>query len=113
MLNIDELNKLGVDTENGLKKCLGKEDLYLKFVGMALADGNFDKLEAAITAGDLAAGFEAAHALKGVLANLSLDNILKPVSDMTEDLRAGKDLDYSNLLAKVKEERSKLLALSE
>ena len=44
-------------------------------------------------AGDKAAAFEMAHALKGVLGNLALTPIYKPLSEMTELLRAGKDPD--------------------
>jgi len=65
MLTIDELKALGADTEDGLKRCLGKEDFYLRMVRMALSDDGFERLKAAVETGNLDEGFERAHALKG------------------------------------------------
>ena len=70
-------------------------------VGMALQDANFEKLKDAIEAGDLDAAFDAAHALKGVMGNVSLTNLFEPVCAMTEDLRARKDIDYSGYITEI------------
>ena len=78
---------------------------------MALADQQFEQLEEAISAHDIRTAFEKAHALKGVLGNVSLTNLLEPVVEMTEDLRAGKDIDYSEPLSRMKTELGKLRAL--
>ena len=79
------------------------------------AAGKVFKIEAnvgaAVKAGDLTAGFEAAHALKGVLANLALTPVLKPVSELTEHLRARTEMDYTPLLAEAEQEMSKLLEI--
>lgn len=87
MLTIDKLQQFGADTQEGLGRCMNNEGLYLKLVGMILGDAGFGKLKDALTAGDLQAAFEAAHALKGVLGNLSLTPLYKPASDLTELLR--------------------------
>ena len=58
----------------------------------------FDKLKAATEAGDLQAGFEAAHALKGVLGNLSLTKMFDKCSELTELLRAKTETDYAPLV---------------
>ena len=60
---------------------------------------------------DLNAAFDAAHALKGVLGNLSLTPLVEPTSEMTELLRAGKDEDYQAWWNKIREQRDKLLAM--
>lgn len=62
-------------------------------------------------AGDLNAAFEHAHALKGVLANVSLTNVLEPIKDITEELRARTEKDYSDELDKIDEELAKVKAL--
>ena len=111
MLTIDALKELGADTESGLARCLNNEAFYLKFVGMAIDDKNYAALRTAVEAGDLRAGFEAAHALKGMLGNVSLTNILDPVLEMTEALRAGEERDYTPLLDKMDEELAKVKAL--
>ncbi len=78
---------------------------------MAVSDENFGKLREAVERDDLDAAFESAHALKGVLANVSLTNVLEPVKEITEDLRARKEKDYSEVLDKIDEELAKVKGL--
>ena len=87
MLTIETLQKFGADTKEGLGRCMNNEGLYLKLVGMVLGDAGFGKLKDALAAGDVQAAFEAAHALKGVLGNLSLTPLYVPASELTELLR--------------------------
>ena len=111
MLTIENLKALGANTDEGLARCLGKEDFYLRMVSMALADDGFEKLQAAVQNGDLNEGFERAHALKGVLSNVSLTTLSEPVSESTEELRARNDIDYSALLNRIDEELKKYRSL--
>ncbi len=113
MLTIKNLQECGVKTEEGLARCLNNEGFYLKMVNMALADANFGKLREAVERGDLKAGFEAAHALKGVLGNLSLTPVYNPVSEMTELLRAGEEADYEPLLKAMEEAKGAIQALAD
>ena len=91
MFTIEQLNEYGADTKEGLKRCMNMPDFYLRLVGMVAKDEHLAQLKEAVAAGNLEAGFEAAHALKGVLANLALTPVLKPVSEMTE-LLMGTDV---------------------
>lgn len=113
MLTIEALKTFGADADAGLKRCLNKEDFYFRLIGVALSDGNFEKLRDAVESGDLAAGFESAHALKGVLGNLALTPILNPVTEITELLRAGTQTDYSGYIAEILAKRDELKALCE
>ena len=61
-----------------------------------------------IAAKDLKAAFEAAHALKGVLGNLSLTPLYTPVVEITELLRSNTDMDYKSLLDTILEKRDEL-----
>lgn len=108
MLTVEDLKNFGADTEEGLGRCFGKEDFYIRLVGMIPDDPNFDTLAEKIKAGDLQGSFEAAHALKGVLGNLSLTPIYEPVSEMTELLRKKEEMDYMPLLAEVQKQRDRL-----
>ena len=81
MLTVDSLKAFGANTEEGLGRCMNNEAFYLRLVGMALQDGNYEALRTSLEAGDLKAAFEAAHSLKGVLANLALTPLLAPVND--------------------------------
>ena len=111
MLTIEKLQEFGVNTQEGLGRCMGNEGFYLKLVGMAAADGNFEKLSAAIEAGDLDGAFEASHALKGVLGNLSLTPLYAPASEMCELLRARTDTDYAPLLEQLLEAKDALTGM--
>ena len=87
MLTIEALKNYGANTDEGMARCFNNEAFYLRVVGMGLADANFDRLKDAMAAGDATAAFEAAHALKGSIGNLSLTPIYQPVSELTELLR--------------------------
>ena len=49
--------------------------------------------------------------MKGVLGNVGLVNVFAPVSEITEELRAGNDIDYSGHLEKIRTELEKYRAL--
>ena len=113
MLTIEKLKEYGANTAEGLERCMGNEAFYLRLIGMVTADANFERLPKALKAGDLEAAFDAAHALKGVLANLSLTPLLKPAVEITELLRSRRQEGCAPLLAELAAQREKLLALME
>jgi len=110
-MTIEELKALGVQTEEGLSRCLNNEAFYFRLIGMAVEDAAFEKLEEAVAAGDLTAAFEAAHSLKGVTGNLSLAPLYEPLSEMTELLRARKEADYAPYLEQIRCSRGAIRAL--
>ena len=110
-MNIETLKNFGANTDEGLARCFGMEDFYLKLVKTVPDEGNFDRLAEAVRANDLETAFECAHALKGVLGNLSLTPIYNPVSEMTEQLRAHAEADYSAELDEVLRQRELLRQL--
>ena len=97
MITIEKLQEFGANTEEGLTRCMKNEALYLRLVATAPNEKNFDKLRTALHAGDLDGAFEAAHALKGVLGNLSLTPLYEKAVEITELLRAKTEMDYSPL----------------
>lgn len=111
MLTIDALTNWGADTAEGLSRCFGNEALYLRLVKMVPAEKNFDLLAAAVNSGDTKAAFEAAHALKGVLGNLSLTPMYDVSAEMTELLREGAEADYAAMLAVLLEQKEALAAI--
>ena len=110
MLTIEKLRAWGADVDEAMARCLNNEAFYLRLVDKGLQDPNFDRLKEAIAAGDLDRAFEAAHALKGVLANLALTPVLDPVREITELLRARTQKDYAPLLAEIDEQKARLLS---
>ena len=113
MITVEKLRSIGISPEDGLGRCLNNEEFYLSLVKMIPGDEGFSKLEEALGKRDLDAAFEAAHALKGVLGNLSLNTIYDPVVEITELLRARTDTDYSDLMADILAKRDRLKALCE
>ncbi len=112
MLTIEILNNYGANTAEGLERCLQDEDFYLDLVPTALEKDSYEALDNAIKANDLDGAFEAAHALKGVLANLALTPLFEPASEMTELLRARTQMDYAPLMKKVWDERQRLMDMA-
>lgn len=111
MLTIDGLRAFGANVDEGLARCMNNEGFYLRMVGMVLNDANFEKLSQAVQAGDLDACFEASHALKGVLANLSLTPMQNLASEMCELFRSRTQMDYAPMLAQLLAKREELAAL--
>ena len=110
MLTIQKLQEYGVNTKEGLARCMNMEKFYFRMLGMGLKNDSFDKLEKCLAEGNLEDAFEQAHALKGVVGNLAISPIFVPLSDLTEALRAKKDLDYVELYKPIKEFRDKLVS---
>ena len=69
-MTLDDLIAFGANVDEGLGRCMNNEGFYLRLVESLKGEKGFESLKAAIDAGDLDAAFEAAHALKGVLAAL-------------------------------------------
>ncbi|MBQ8923729.1 MAG: Hpt domain-containing protein [Lachnospiraceae bacterium] len=111
MLTLNDMIEFGADTETALKRCAGKEELYLRLVKKVPDSEEFEKLEAAVSEKDYDKAFDIAHGLKGVLLNLSITPIADPVSEMTEYLRNKEDRDYSAYLTEMMSQREKLKAL--
>ena len=108
MLTIEALKEFGADTDEGVARCFGNGDFYLSLVKTVPEEKKFDELKEAIEKGDLDLAFEHAHALKGVLANLSLSPIADPVIEMTESLRVRKKIDYMPLLEETLKKKEEL-----
>ena len=113
MLTIDKLNAYGANTKEGLARCMGNEALYLRLAASAAGLPDFERLSGRIGERDLKGAFEAAHALKGVLGNLSLTPLYEKVCKITELLRGQADVDYQPHLDQIAALRADLKALAD
>ena len=111
MLTIEGLQALGVNTQEGLERCLNNEAFYFRLVTKALEDDHVERLQAAIDANDLDTAFELVHALKGVFGNLALTPLFDIVNEMTERLRNREQIDYTDYLTAISEKKAALLKL--
>ena len=111
MLTIDALREYGANVDEGLGRCMGNEALYLKLVNTIPSEKNFETLKKSLDNNDLESAFDAAHALKGITGNLALTPLYDPIVEITELLRARKEMDYSEKLGVILESRDKLGAM--
>lgn len=99
-----ELEDWGVDFAEASERFTGNEDLMEKFLFKFLNDPNMELLQRSLNAKDVKEAFKACHALKGVAGNLSLNNFLQEIKDLTEILRAdsleGADALYATIRPK-------------
>lgn len=110
----ERLEQYGVDYQNTMERFMGNEGLYKKLLGMLFQDKNLEKLGKAIRDGDLTAGFEAAHTLKGVSANMGLTPYYQAICSIVEPLRSGEARnDYLELYENIQVEFKKIEALYE
>lgn len=75
--------------DGALHRCVDDEQFLLSCIERELDDPQFDELKQALEQKDVSAGFEAAHGLKGVLANVGLTPLYDADVPIVETLRAG------------------------
>ncbi len=111
MLSIQKLQESGVNTKEGLARCLNNEQFYFKMIKKAMSDNSIENLKSAIEANDLDKAFEIAHNLKGVTGNLALTPLYEPIAEMTDLLRERKQMDYSAYIEKITNKKQEIAAL--
>lgn len=91
------LTESGVDVDGSIRRFCGNEGLYEKFLFKFLADDNFSKMAPAFGTGDYETALIAAHTLKGVSANLGINNVFQVASEIVNLIRAEKYEDAKDL----------------
>lgn len=93
------LEECGADVETTVKRFMGNEAMYEKFLKKFTDNSNYSGLAESLEAGNYEEAFKCAHTLKGVSANLGLDPIYKASSDLTEEFRGkpGEEVDNARV----------------
>ena len=89
-----ELGNKGVDIEHTLARFMNKEALFEKFLYKFLEDDNFKNYMENLAKKDYKEALINIHTLKGVTANLGMNNLFKISEQIVIDIRAEK---YDNL----------------
>ena len=110
-MTIEDLERFGADIKEGVSRCMGNKDFYIRLVRLMPADRNFGILFDSMEKGDLDTAFEAAHALKGALGNLSLKALYDPMVELTELLRARTQMDYTDRIDYIRKLHGDLVEL--
>ncbi|MDO4522243.1 MAG: Hpt domain-containing protein [Eubacteriales bacterium] len=92
-------------------KRLRRETVIREFLEDFLEDEEFCKLEKAMEMQDDAAAFQAAHALKGITANMEFGFFAHSVSALTESLRYGRTPETEELYETVKRDYYRTLRI--
>jgi HPt (histidine-containing phosphotransfer) domain-containing protein len=79
----------GINLESALDRFMDDEEMYFEFLLQFLDENGLPALQKTVASGDVKNAFDAAHTLKGVCANLSIDVMSDIVEPMVETLRAG------------------------
>jgi len=90
--------KVGINYDEGVARFVGNAEMYERFLGEFLKDGTFAELEAAMEQSNVRDAFTAAHTLKGLTGNLSLDALYKKLVVLTDALRGEGDLALARTL---------------
>lgn len=75
MREIGEQGIVYINVEEGLKRVMHNKTLYVKLLHKLKADTHFTALSVALQAKDYESAQSAAHAIKGMAANLSLTEL--------------------------------------
>lgn len=94
-----QLEENGADVDTTLKRFMGNEAMYMKFLMKFSDDRNYDSIMENMKKQDYEAVFNGAHTLKGVSANLGLNPVFTASSHITEMLRGyhGQSIDMDKL----------------
>lgn len=94
-----QLEESGADVETTLKRFMGNDAIYIKFLGKFPGDPNYANLGINMESGNYEEAYKCAHALKGVVGNLGLTPIFENVSTLVEELRNKANVDVNAALA--------------
>ncbi|MCI8603462.1 MAG: hypothetical protein HFE79_04870 [Ruminiclostridium sp.] len=106
---INELEALGVNTQEALRRFSGNSALYVKMLGKLTAAANDLEVMPCIEKEDYETAVTNAHTLKGVTGNLSLTPLYNAYTDITNLLREQKYGDAKSVLEKILPVQSDIL----
>jgi len=89
-----------IDVDDALKRVGGNMGLYKKLLGRFIDGNHIEELEVFLKSGNMEEATRAAHSIKGVAANLSLQKIRFISAELETSLKEGTD--YTNTLEELK-----------
>ena len=108
---LEELRAFGCDIEGAMERMGDDEEFYLECIADVIADPYFDTLGKALATGDTKLAFDAAHTLKGVLANVGLTPLFDQTVKIVEPLRRGENSGLDGEFGKLMQMKARLEAL--
>lgn len=109
----EKLLDAGVNIETAMERFMNNEKLLEKFLKKFPQDPNYEELLVAVAEKRYEDAFKAAHTLKGVCGNLSLESLYENVCTVVELLRNGEGEEIETALPNVKAEYERVVAILE
>ena len=108
---LQKLEQWGCDVKGTMPRFLEDEAFLMECVEEVAGDPAFETLGEALRQGDLNQAFDAAHMLKGIIANTGLTPLQKIIVEIVEPLRRGESEGLEQSYAQLMEKRNQLLEL--
>lgn len=108
---LDLLKEKGNDVDGALRRFVGNENMYVKFLKRFADDTSYPALKDAVEKVDLGNAFVAVHTLKGVAGNLGLTKVYEIATEMTDKLRVRSDENLAADFEKLSEEYKAVLEI--
>lgn len=99
---MEALRSADIDVEGALSRLMNNEGFYLRMLGKFVADPTYQSLEAAHGAKDKGALQHAAHALKGIAANLGMTQLSGACGRMQHCLEGRETGDIEALMTELR-----------
>ena len=104
-----QLSKAGVSATEGIQRFNGDKEMYEQVLRGFADDKHLEMLCEAVERQDVKAAFAAAHSLKGIAGNLSMNRLFEDIFPLVETLRAGSLENLEEGLEKVKKDCEDIL----
>ena len=101
MTLLEELQTLGVDVEDGLKRLNGNEKLYTRLFGSFLKTLQANSVALDFDCTDYEETTHKVHTIKGTAGNLSITPLFEGYTEMLAMLRSGRPQEAKSLLEKI------------
>lgn len=98
---ITELESMGVNTQDALRRFSGNSTLYVKMLGKFITAIGDLEVMSYIDSQDYATAVNNAHTLKGVTGNLSLTPLFEAYTEIVNSLRANDPQNARETLEKI------------
>lgn len=84
----EQLEALGINVDSALSRFMGLEALLIKSLTLFTSDTTVETLKSAMLGNDLETAYAAAHTIKGMCGNLSMDSLYSKAAELCALLSA-------------------------
>lgn len=108
-VNRYRLTKAGINPNQGIARFNGNSEVYETMINKFPLDDHFPKMLQAIAQKDVNNAFQYAHAVKGMVGNLSMIDLYESIIPLVDELRTGRIENIEDYLPKVKENYQRVI----